>query len=98
MQWVMPFGKFDRERWRSSWQALPFHWKRRAPSREWTTVQTGRDLTWANFSFVRKKAASRSRYDRMATAIEESNAAAVRVKRATVLCANELAKVSMKRW
>jgi len=22
MQWVMPFGKFDRERWRSSWQAL----------------------------------------------------------------------------
>ena len=22
MQWVMPFGRFDRERWRCSWQAL----------------------------------------------------------------------------
>jgi len=22
MKWVMPFGRFDRERWRSSWQAL----------------------------------------------------------------------------
>jgi len=22
MQWVMPFGRFDRERWRSLWQAL----------------------------------------------------------------------------
>jgi len=22
MQWVMPFGRFDRQRWRDSWQAL----------------------------------------------------------------------------
>jgi len=22
LQWVMPFGRFDRERWRCSWQAL----------------------------------------------------------------------------
>lgn len=22
MKWVMPFGRFDRERWRNSWQAL----------------------------------------------------------------------------
>jgi ketosteroid isomerase-like protein len=22
MQWVMPFGRFDRERWRGAWQAL----------------------------------------------------------------------------